>query len=49
MRNGNSAAVDKYRIVDVRSDTVSKPTQEMMDAMMSVSVYKSIKLPFSVS
>lgn len=33
----DSAEVDECRVVDVRSDTVSKPTQEMMQAMMEVS------------
>lgn len=35
--NGFDEAVD-YHVVDVRSDTVSKPTQEMRDAMAIASV-----------
>lgn len=42
MKNGSAAAEDKYRTVDVRSDTVSKPTQEMMQAMMEVSLSSSV-------
>lgn len=36
MKNGSVSSADKYRIVDIRSDTVSKPTPEMMTAMMQV-------------
>lgn len=45
MKNGSSEGVDKYRTVDVRSDTVSKPTEEMMAAMMEVS-HHVIRLTF---
>lgn len=36
MKNGH-AGEEKYRTIDIRSDTVSKPTPEMMQAMMEVS------------
>lgn len=36
MKTSNGAVADKYRTIDVRSDTVSKPTKEMMQAMMEV-------------
>lgn len=41
MKTSNGAVADKYRTIDVRSDTVSKPTKEMMQAMMEVRSSKS--------
>lgn len=38
MQNGTAKAPqeEKYRSIDVRSDTVTKPTSAMMTAMMEV-------------